>query len=778
MEMRVKTLQGILAAGVASWVLGGTAIAQTAGDAETQGQSEQTIPTQSTQASGLQDIVVTAEKRQESLQRTPLAISAVSSELIAARNITTAAQLGAIAPNITTTQGPNTSSHLIVHIRGIGESEPILTSDPPVSIYVDGIVVGRSTGAIFDVVDLERIEVLRGPQGTLYGRNTTGGAVNFITRKPSEEFGVRLMAGYGNYDSLQTRVSVDTGALGETGLKATFSYMHKERDGYVDSLLQSDSRDPGAYNNEALRAAIAYDNDGPIRANYAFDWTQAKGAAPASQLAAISPNQLAYFSRSPNFGGTQLIGPSQTRLSQVRSEGTFTLDKTQAHSITLEADLTDDITIRSLTGFRKWRGDTDNTDIDGNAGLLGLVVSPPPAGVAPVSFFGADKFDKQHQFSQELNLLGKVGPVDFLVGGFYFKERAREDNPQFYTFVIANPQLPGGLGGVNLTNRLIYRTKNVSKAVFGQVTWHVDDKLSLTGGLRYTKDEKELDQSSPATLVRNLQRSFDKLNYAATVQYQATPEFMVYARTASGYKAGGFNARSANDGYEPESVTNYEIGAKADLFDRRLRLNGTLFYAKLDDKQLNQFTANSGGAASVTVNAGSAEFKGIELEVEALPIDALRLNASFGYTDRSFKTFNILDPATNQIIDIADEAQFSYSASTTFTGGAQYTVGEVMGGELSARVDYTYRSRLYFNVVPRFAQFDDAISAPGIGLLDGRIALSKVDLGGTNAEFAIWGRNLTDEKYRVSGIDFGSLGFATNTYGLPRTYGAEVRMEF
>ncbi len=770
----MRSLQGILAAGVASWVLGGTALAQTAGDAETQGQTTQALPA----TSGLQDIVVTAEKRSESLQRTPLAISAVSSELIESRNITTAAQLGAIAPNITTTQGPNSSSHLIVHIRGIGESEPILTSDPPVSIYVDGIVVGRSTGAIFDIVDLERIEVLRGPQGTLYGRNTTGGAVNFITRKPGDEFGVRLMASYGNYDALQTRVSVDTGALGNTGLKATLSYMHKERDGYVDSLLQNDSKDPGAYNNEAARVALAFDNGGPIRANYSYDWTQSRGVAPASQLAAMGANQRNYFSRSPNFGGTNLIGPSQTRLSQVRSEGTFTLDKTQAHSLTLEADLSDTITLRSLTGFRKWRGDTAATDIDGNAGLRGLVVSPAPVGVRPVSIFGADKFDKQHQFTQELNLLGKVGSVDFLLGGFYFRERAREDNPQFYTFVIANPLLPGGLGGANLTNRLIYRTRNVSKAVFGQVTWHVDDKLSLTGGLRYTKDEKALEQASPVNLARTLERNFSKLNYAATLQYQATPEFMVYARTASGYKAGGFNARSLNDGYDPESVTNYEVGAKADLFDRRLRINTTLFYAKLDDKQLNQFTANSGGAASVTVNAGKAEFKGVEIEVEALPIDALRLNGSFGYTDRSFKTFNVLDPATNQLIDIAAEARFSYSASTTFTGGAQYTFGEVVGGQLSARLDYTYRSRLYFNVVPRFAPFDAAISARGVGLLDGRIALSQVDLGGTRAEFAVWGRNLTDEKYRVSGIDFGSLGFATNTYGLPRTYGADIRLEF
>ena len=775
----MKTLRGILAVGVASWVLGGAAIAQVAGDAETQGQTGQAVPTAQANNQGLADIIVTAEKRSESLQRTPLAISAVSSELIESRNITSAAQLGAIAPNITTTTGPNSSTHLIVHIRGIGESEPILTADPPVSLYVDGIVVGRSTGAIFDVVDLERIEVLRGPQGTLYGRNTTGGAVNFITRKPGDEFGVRVMAGYGNYDSLQTRVSLDTGRLGGSGIKATLSYMHKERDGYVDSLLQSDSKDPGAYNNEAVRVAVAFDNDGPFRANYAFDWTQARAVAPASQLTVMGANQLAYFSRSPAYGGTQLVGPSADRLSQIRSEGTFTFDETESHSLTLEADVTDDITIRSLTGWRRWRGDTLNTDIDGNAGLRGLVASPAPVGARDISIFGADKFNRQKQFTQELNLLGKFGPVDFLLGGFYFRERASEDNPQYYTFVIANPALPGGLGGANLTNRLIYNTENVSKALFGQVTWNLDDQWSVTGGLRYTEDEKTLDQRSPATLVRTLNRKFSKLNYAATLQYQATPEFMVYARTASGYKAGGFNARAVNEGYDPESVTNYELGAKTDFFNRRLRINATLFYAKLDDKQLNQFTANSGGAASVTVNAGKGDFKGIELEVDALPIDQLRLNGSFGYTDRNFSEFRIFEPGVG-FRDVADLARYSYSASTTFTGGAQYTFGDMLGGQLSARLDYTYRSKIYFNVLPlpAFAPFDQAIAAKGVGLLDGRIALSKMELGGSRAEFAIWGRNLTNEKYRVSGIDFGSLGFGTNTYGLPRTYGAEMRMEF
>ncbi|MHB9879313.1 TonB-dependent receptor [Pacificimonas sp. ICDLI1SI03] len=729
------------------------------------------------QRGGLQEIVITAEKRSESLQRVPLAVSAVDSDLILQRNITSAEQLGAIAPNLTTTQGPNSTSHLIVHIRGIGESEPILTADAPVSVYIDGVVVGRSTGSIFDIVDLERIEVLRGPQGTLYGRNTTGGAVNFITRKPSEEFGVRGLLSYGNYDALQGRVTVDTGNLGDSGIRATASYFHKERDGYVDDINRSDDQDPGAYNNEAARVAVAFDNDTAIRLNYTFDWTRSDAVAPASQLAVVGPNQLEFFGNSPSFGGTPLVGPSLDRIDTIRSEGTFVTDKTLAHTLTAELDITPDLMLRSISGYREWDNDTLNTDLDGNQGLLGLVVSPGTPGVRPVSLFGADKFDEQHQFSQEFNILGNIGDrFEYVVGAFYFREKAEESNPQAYTFVLEVPGL--GLGGANLTNLLEYSTINESKAVFGQATFEVTDKLSLIGGLRYTKDKKELEQTGPASLVRNLERSFDATNYAATVQYQATPDVLVYGRVASGYKAGGFNARSVNSGYDPEEVTNYEAGIKSELFDRRLRLNGTVFYAELKDKQLNQFLAGTGGAASVTVNAGSASFTGVELEFDAAPVDGLRINGSVGYTDRDFDTFNVFDPAIGEEVDVSDEAQFSYSASTTANLGAQYTMYDVMGGDLSARLDYTYRSKINFNVVPRFAPFDDDIASGGIGLLDGRISLSKLQIGGVDTQIGIWSKNLTNEKYRVSGIDFGSLNFATNTYSLPRTFGIDFRIEY
>ena len=325
---------------------------------------------------------------------------------------------------------------------------------------------------------------------------------------------------------------------------------------------------------------------------------------------------------------------------------------------------------------------------------------------------------------------------------------------------------------------MTYRHRNESKAVFGQATYRFTDKLSFTGGLRYTADEKKLYQESP--FARQLERSFSKLNYSATLTYQATPDLMAYGRIASGYKAGGFNPRAINDGYDPESVTNYEVGVKSEFFDRRLRFNGTVFYADLKDKQLNQLVAGTGGASSQTINAGKADFKGVELEMEALPFDGLRLNASFGYVDRNFSELLALNPLTDKDQDYSDIAKFSYSASTTANVGGEYSIQDVAGGRLSFRLDWAYKSRVRFNILPGapFSPFDKDIQAPGFGLLDGRIMLANVPMGGTEASFTLWGKNLTDKEYRTAGIDFGSLGFATSNYGEPRSYGVDMKVKF
>ena len=218
----------------------------------------------------LEEIVVTAQKRTENLQDTPLAVSAVTSETIEQRGISDISSLTSIAPNLVVGMTGAGTANVAMFIRGIGEADTVLTADTPVGIYVDGVVLGRTSGAIFDLVDLERIEVLRGPQGTLYGRNTTGGAVNLISKKPGDRFGAEQLFSYGRFDLLQSKTTIDTGEWGSSGIRARATYLHKQRDGYVDNLLRSDSGDPGAYNIDAFRVAFGYGKGGALRLDYAI----------------------------------------------------------------------------------------------------------------------------------------------------------------------------------------------------------------------------------------------------------------------------------------------------------------------------------------------------------------------------------------------------------------------------------------------------------------------------------------------------------------------------
>lgn len=740
---------------------------------------------------GLEEIIVTAQKRRENLQTTPLAVSALTGETIERRGITDVSSLTATAPNLTVTTTGASTANIALFIRGIGESETILTVDSPVGLYVDGIVLGRSSGAVFDLVDLERIEVLRGPQGTLYGRNTTGGAVNLISKRPASTFGADLLASYGNLNALQLKGSIDTGEWGSSGISARLTYLHKARSGYADNVLAPDARDPGAYNVDAFRVALRYDRGGALRLSYAYDFNDRLSVANPSQLAMARPDILAYAVASAALGGAPLQ-ISRNRLQSLRLDADGPIrDRVTGHALTAEIDLGKNLTLRSLTGYRQWSNQVVN-DQDGNGGLVGLVVDPGllaggpfiPLGVQPISLFNLTFERGQHQWTQELNLLGKIGDkIDFVLGGFYFQETARERNPTFLTYILPSPvpieAAPGVFVnslGVNLASDFDYRFRSRSQALFGQATVRLSDRLSATGGLRYTWDDRHLRQQQP--YVRDLDRSFGKLNWAATLDYRWTDDLMTYARVATGYKAGGFNARSQNEGFSPENLTSYEIGLKGEWFDRRLRLNLTAFHADHRDVQVGQFLAGSGGSVGITVNAGKAEYNGIEAEWTALLGNRLTINGNLGYVDRQYKSFIIRDPATDALVDIARTARFIYSAGTTANVGAEYRFGQVAGGNLSARLDYSYRSRTYFHSTTILNPFNEALSDGPVGLLDGRITLADLAVGGGRVQVSGWVRNITDKAYLLGAVDFGSLGFGTVGYAQPRTYGLDLRVGF
>ena len=780
--MRAARVAGIV-------LLATTSVAAFAASAQEQ-QPEQ-VESREIRSQGLEMIVVTAQKREDSLQDTPVAVSAITSETIEALNISEADDLTAVAPNVMTTQTTSSTTNIAVFIRGIGEADPILTADPPVGLYVDGVVIGRSAGAIFDIVDLERIEVLRGPQGTLYGRNTTGGAINLITEPPLEFFEVEGELSYGNFDYVQARASVDSGELGDSGFAAKLSYVHKQRDGYFDDLNQPDDQDPGAYNLDALRIAVQYDKGGPFSADYAFDYNDRDSWPIPFQLAAVRPDILSYLQASPQLGGTAPL-ISRDKLDAIRLEQGESFDEVQGHTLRLEYDFSDQLTLRSLTGYRKWDNRAFGGDLDGNAGLVGFTVSPAilappfafiPEGVNPINLFAASNERHQDQWSQEFNLLGEYDDFNFVLGAFYFTEDASERNPQSFTLIIPSPapipitpDVTLNSFGVNLSTLYDYDHESTSRALFGQLTYAFTDQLSVTGGLRYTKDEKQLDQRAP--IARELEADFNETTWAASVNYDVTDDILTYVRVATGYKAGGFNARSVNAGFEPETITSYEVGLKSELLDRTLRLNLAAFYSEYDDLQVQQFLAGTGGASSITVNAGSATYQGFEAEFTAVPIEGLTLTGAFGYVDRDYLSFVVRNPVTNELIDVADEAKFRYAPDVTLNLGAEYVFEPTRYGTPSVRLGYLYRGDVVWDTLERFAPRTPIIADDAVGTFNGRVSLADIEVGGADARVSLWGQNLTDEDYLLSGIDFGALGFAGVAWAEGRTYGIDVKVAF
>lgn len=790
MKLRTYRAQIAVMALIAPWMAN-------AAQAQDAAPAEEAAPANDAASQGLGEIIVTAQKRAESLQDTPLAISAINAEALEQRGITSVAALGSAAPNLVISETPSATANPSIAIRGIVDNDPILTADPAVGLYVDGVIIGRSAGALFDMMDLERVEVLRGPQGTLYGRNTTGGAVNLISAKPSKDFGGRVQIGYGRFDEFTVKALVDTGELQDSGFAVKIGYLHSQRDGTVDNLLEpSDKRDPGARNTDAVRAAVRFDKGTGFTADYVFDYSNRNGRANAFQLRAVRQDVLDYLNFSPAFGGTA-PQVSQDRLSQIRldHDGNV-LDKVSGHALTLNLDI-GDATLRSITAFRRWDNVIDGSDIDGNGSLVGFLVNPAvlappypfiPEGIGPVDLFHTSNERHQRQFSQEFNLIGSIGDeFDYVLGAYYFRERATEDNPQGFTLVLPSPvPIPIAPGvelnsfGVNAGSVLSYRHISRSIAAFGQATWKpaaLDSRLSITGGVRYTEDKKHLIQSSPMPPApRDLTRKFSKVNWLANIAYDWSDDVMTYVRASTGYKAGGFNARAADDiGFDPEDLTSYEIGFKSELFDRRVRLNVAAFHAIYDNLQVQQFLAGTGGASSTTVNAAKATYTGIEAEIMARIADGFTIDGSIGYTDRKYKKFMFVDPLTGVESDISDIAKFQYSVSTTANVGAQYETPIGNAGNFIARVDWSYRSKVYWHPVN---PFNDAIADKGVGLLNARLSLADIPVGASKATVSLWGKNLTKEEYMLSGIDFGGLGFAGVMYGDPRTYGVEVGFKF
>lgn len=702
-------------------------------------------------APALEEVVVTAQKREASLQDTPISIAAFNNADVEKLGITNLQDIASAVPNLDIRQTTNSSAGARVYIRGIGVNDHVVTLDGAVGIYMDGVYIARNTGLAFEVVDIERIEVLRGPQGSLWGRNTTGGAINFISKLPTGEFGFKQTVDIGNYDLVRTNSQIE-GPITDQ-LSAKLSVLYEDKEGWVEN--QTAGADFGDKENRGARLALSWQPSEQFQIDYAYDYSQSDFGSNYYQ------NGTAF---SPSFAGVPFSSSRQDKASPgvPYQESDFQI---YGHSLTVLWDLGPSMQLKSISSYR----DMEQHNYTDNG-----------ANSVSTRIFSNDPFDvDQSQVSQEIQLLGSAlnDSLQYTAGLYYFSEEAEESNADF----------------ASLTNTIeiqIYdrslKAENSAWAAFGEVTWTPTalDRLHVTAGLRYSVDEREIEIANNLLEIQTPESAgsarddWSNLSPSFVLAYDISDDSNVYVKYVHGYRTGGFNGRAgtvreAIIPVDEENLVSYELGLKSEWFDRRLRVNAALFLSDYDDVQLslvdNDPEAPPGAVARI--NAGKAELSGIELDVTAALSESLRMHLSYAYLDSEF--VEVIDPVSGG--DISDIYLLVGAPENSFNVDLDYTVGQFDWGYLSANVNYAWRDTR--NIRPTELELGDPLES--YGLWNARLSLTEVELSGSGKlGFALWIRNLTDEEYQLDGFGLPTTGSTLLTYGEPRTYGVQISYTF
>ncbi|CAA0115112.1 Pesticin receptor [BD1-7 clade bacterium] len=689
----------------------------------------------------LEEVVVTAQKREQNLQDTPIAISTFDAQQLDDQEIRDISDISSTAPNVQIAPSPGGTTGATVTIRGVTQVNPAITFEPAVGIYFDGVFVAKNVGGLFDVAELERIEVLRGPQGTLYGKNTIGGAINLITRKPSEDFQGKINVGGGNYSYLNYGASIDTGRLGEVAA-FTFAYNERKRDGFYENVPTTDFANPpiqefNKLDSQSARAAVNFIAGDSVTIDYAFDW--------------------AYRNNTPRFGQLETVrtedgrtlSPKVDRKDKGSLNGAlYDRSRSSGHSLQVAWDINDELEFKSISAYRSL-GFDDANDYDGTQ----------------YTFFHAQRHASQNQTSQEFQLIGNTENLVYVVGLYYFREKSDVVNPFDFT----------GAGFGIIEN--FYGVSGDSYAAFSQVDWLVTDEWTLTFGGRYTYETKDGYVNHPtAPLGYGLIESNDSWeNFSPTlaVNYMVTDDVNLYFRAAQGWKAGGFNAEAATaeearTPYKAETNTSYEVGMKARWVEDRIQTNVAVFKNDVRNMQLSIFAP--GSAYSVVENAGEAEVFGFELESIFAITQGFNAYLNYGYLYSKYLDF------VKNGEQLKDTSKFPYSPKNKVSLAFEY-VTDLGFGQFRGRVDYSYVTQQYF--YHDIAQAT-VTESPAYSLVNAKVLLADISVGGEQTiEVGVWGKNLTNEEYRINGIPANpSSTAAVNYYGDPRTFGADLTYRF
>jgi iron complex outermembrane receptor protein len=728
----------------------------------------------------LEEITVTARKVRENLQDTPVAVTALSGDALEQRQIFQTDKLTQVVPNLqfgtnAPLAGNNSSSQ--VFIRGIGQTDPTSTVDPGVGLYIDDVYIGSAVGARMDLRDILTTQVLRGPQGTLFGRNTIGGTILMSTTDPGDEFGGAVRGGFGSDSLFDAFLAVD--APMADSLKARFTAGRRKQDGYV---TRTDGTDLGDTDTYTLTSKFIWKPIDKLDIRWLADYTNSDEHGSPLVFAAI--NTAATFPRvassdagCPGFNGNFATLPAVPNIPDDRcannfqnrgpfqNNGTAPLKSTfegWGTSINLSYEVSDALTLKSISSYRsaRWSGnrDADNTPLT----ILNTI-------------YDVDGW----QWSQELQATYRHDRLTGVVGAFYFKQRSTD-----IVTVELNPPPPGVQRDSD--NNIV---DNKSWAAFTQWSYNFTDALGATIGARYTEDDKgsypdQFDFAAPTVKQVPLQwyrDTFSSFTPSASLNYRWNPQVMTYVSYAEGFKGGGWNShfnsvltpqqQAALQEFKPEEAKTYEIGAKFDLAGDTLRLNLAVFDSDYTDMQVTYRGPAPAGVAPFLTNAGKASIKGAEAELTWVPATDWNVEMSVGHLESRIDRLDITPLAVIPPgLQVGNELPFA--PRWQGHAGIAYTV-HASSIAITPRVDASYQSKTFF----------DATDTPEIAQLGGYTVLNAAVVIGPSAgpwRVTVGANNATDKVYRVAGnssLSTGS-GYAEVAYARPREYFAILRYDF
>ncbi len=648
------------------------------------------------QENTLDEIIVTAEKRAADVQKVGISISAFTGELLDTFGTRDIVELSRFVPNL---QIGSETSDLKVMLRGVGSDNLEAFSDPGVALHIDGVYQARPSGGNYLFYDMERVEVLRGPQGTLYGRNATGGAMNFISNKPKNEFDAAIDVGAGEEDWQRVRGMINVPILGET-LMFRGAGTYEERDGFQDNLIAGGT-EGNDLDDTTLRAQLMWQPTDKASVLFAARYLDKDGIGPVRKRTAtpgadtVSPDGIP--ANCPDCGFVPI--PSDVRTVYKDTRESFDLE-TDSLSITLDYDFGPVV----LTAI----GSDQSTDLDL---LQDADQSPLPNGVPGGTTDTAKVTQDADQKTLEVRLTSAgEGPWEWLAGAYYLDEDSKQN-----TVINRGPTAPPA---VNIN--VLHDVEANSAAAFGQVSYSLNDQFKFTGGLRYTYDEKDAVGGTVVTIIFvpgiveivNGSQDFtpdddwDHVTWKLGADWFIDDDTMAYGSVSTGFKAGGFNFGVAGvESYDPEEITAFEIGIKTRFAEDRMQLNGALFYYDYEDLQVFQVVDQT----IVVRNAAEADIYGAELEFVAVPIDPLQIDISVGLLSTEYKNFVLpsnlfLDPPAPP--DAAQPTDVDVSGNQLINApnwsghiGVQYTFGLERFGELTARVQGYFTDDIYLRAL-------------------------------------------------------------------------------